>query len=366
MVPVARRNLFAEKTRLAMSALGVAFSIVLILIVLALYRGFSGIGGIIEELPADLWVVQQGTTDPFHSGSLLDESVAEQTAALPEVGHVTKVLARQMGLHATTQRVYFMALDATADLPGLPKAEAERFLPNPGEMTVDEVFARKEGLAVGDVVDLGPRDVRVSNVFSGGNAIITQFAFLSWDDAQAILGVPGAFNYLLVRLKPGASGDATASEIEKAVPGTRVFSSAEFADAIRQEMDETFLPVISLLVVIGFVVGVAVIGLTTYTATIERSREYGVIKAIGAPASYLYRVVAEQSLILGSIGFAVGLAATIVLARMLGNAVPEFVTDIRWYDVLGVLVAAMGMAGVSSYIPARRIGSIDPATVFHA
>src|SRR3990170_7970045 len=115
MVPVARRNLLAEKGRLAISVAGVAFSVVLILVVLSLYRGWGGLGGIIEELPADLWVVQQGTTDPFHSGSLLDESVAEQTATLPGVGHVTRVLARQMGLHATTQRVYFMALDATAD-----------------------------------------------------------------------------------------------------------------------------------------------------------------------------------------------------------------------------------------------------------
>jgi putative ABC transport system permease protein len=58
VVPVARRNLFAEKTRLAISVAGVAFAVRLILIVVALYRGWSSVGGIIEELPGDLWVVQ--------------------------------------------------------------------------------------------------------------------------------------------------------------------------------------------------------------------------------------------------------------------------------------------------------------------
>src|SRR3972149_6388912 len=142
MVPVARRNLFAEKTRLAISVAGVAFAVILILIVLALYRGWSGVGGIIEELPGDLWVVQIGTTDPLPSASLLPEETADEEAG------------------------------------GVALGASERFFPAPGEMAIDSVFARKSGLEEGEVVDLGSRQLRVSRVFSGGNAVITQFAFI--------------------------------------------------------------------------------------------------------------------------------------------------------------------------------------------
>ena len=62
-VPVARRSLFAERGRFADSVAGVAFAVLLILIVLALYRGFSRLGHTFEELPGDLWVVQQGTNN---------------------------------------------------------------------------------------------------------------------------------------------------------------------------------------------------------------------------------------------------------------------------------------------------------------
>src|SRR3972149_8761216 len=98
MVPVARRNLFSERARLAISVAGVAFAVVLILIVVALYRGWSGVGGIIEELPGDIWVAQQGTTGPFHSRSLLQETVATEGAAGPGVVRVSKGLARPLGV----------------------------------------------------------------------------------------------------------------------------------------------------------------------------------------------------------------------------------------------------------------------------
>src|SRR3989304_7133791 len=98
MVPVARRNLLAEKGRLAISVAGVAFSVVLILVVLSLYRGWGGLGGIIEEIPADLWVVQQGTTDPFHSVSVLREDLAEELAGVEGGRGVSKAFSRTMSV----------------------------------------------------------------------------------------------------------------------------------------------------------------------------------------------------------------------------------------------------------------------------
>jgi putative ABC transport system permease protein len=233
-------------------------------------------------------------------------------------------------------------------------------------MAIDSVFARKSGLEEGDVVDLGSRQLRVSRVFSGGNAVITQFAFISMEDAREVYAVPGTVNFLLLSLAAGVDQREVAAAVERTVPGVTVFESSEFADSIRKEIDESFLPVITLLMGIGFVVGVAVIGLTTYTAAIERSRDFAVMKALGASAGYLYRIVAAQSLTLGALGFVVGLGAAVLVARLASQAVPEFVTDIRWYDVLAVLVAAVMMSVVSSYIPARRIASIDPASVFRA
>ncbi len=127
-----------------------------------------------------------------------------------------------------------------------------------------------------------------------------------------------------------------------------------------------FLPVLVVLVAIGLVVGGAVIALTTYTATIEKARDYGVLKAVGASGGFLYRVVVEQSLIVGALGGGLGGGAAALAAPLLERSVPEFVTALGWADALWVLGAALGAAVAAAAVPARRIDRIDPAMVFRA
>ena len=74
---------------------------------------------------------------------------------------------------------------------------------------------------------------------------------------------------------------------------------------------------------IGFLVGGAVIALTTYTATIEKARDFGVLKAIGASDRFLYRIVVEQSVIVGVAGAAIGVAASALAASLIRPACPS-------------------------------------------
>jgi putative ABC transport system permease protein len=363
MVAVARRNLFAEKGKFAISVAGVSFSVLLILVVLSLYRGWSGIGGVIEELPADLWVMQQGTTDPFHSVSLLDEGVASQIEGLDGVETVAPTYARTMSVEVKGEStpLFLIALDPA----GIP-AGSSPYLPVPGTIAVDRSFSNKHGVGVGDSVEVDDRELHVAGTFAGGNAVMFQIAFIAPDDARAIFGFPGAANYFLVTLDDGADPAAVEEELQSTLGGVNVLTGQEFTDGLRREINEGFLPVVGVLVLIGFVVGVAVIGLTAYTATIEKARDFGVMKAVGASGGYLYRVVMSQSLIVGVIGFGVGLAGALAVSLFAEELVPEFVTELRWYDALGVFGASLVMALAASYLPITRINRIDPASVFRA
>ena len=364
MVPVARRNLVTEKVRLAISVAGVGFAVLLILVVVSMYRGWSSRGGIIEELPGDLWVVQKGTTDPFHSVSLVDANLSDRLAEVEGVGSVTKAYARTMGVTVGGENVplYVMALDGP---PGLDQGPT-RFFPEPGTIAIDRVFAKQHGLGVGDSVSIAGKPLRVAEVYSGGNVVLFQFAFVSSGDAAEIYRLADAVSYHLVSVAEGASRAVVAGRIESLGAPVDVYTSEGFAATIREMVNKSFLPVVAVIVLIGFVVGVAVIGLTTYTATIERARDFGVLKAIGATAGYLYRIIISQSLMVGVLGFVVGLGGSFLVARLATQAVPEFVTDIRWYDVLAVFAASLVMAVLSAYLPVRRIAGIDPASVFRA
>jgi putative ABC transport system permease protein len=367
MVPVARRNLLAEKGRFAISIAGVAFAVLLVLVVLALYRGFSRTGETFELLSGELWLVQSGTTDPFHSQSLITTGSLDSAGSVPGVLAAVPVLVRQMSFSSGTRELSarLLALDALSGL-SWDSSLSERYLPPRGTMLIDAILAAKEGLREGDLVRIGSLELRVGKVQPRSAEAFEPFVFINYQDAQAAFGVPGLLNFGMLVLAPSADPQHVATLIETAAPNTQVVTKHEFATAIRKEIDESFLPIIGILLAIGFTVGGAVVGLTIYTATIERSREFGVMKAVGASGAFLYRIVASQSVMLTGLGFALGLAGSLLVADAAQTLVPDFATQFRVSDIIGVMLGTVLMAFAASLVPARRLNGIDPALVFRA
>jgi putative ABC transport system permease protein len=366
MVPVARRNLFGEKVRLAMSVAGAACAVLLILLVASLYRGWSTSSRVLTNLPGDVWVAQTGTHDPFRSASSLPSGKAPALGAVPGVQLAVPVYARRLAFadRGKDQDVFFMALGVPETAP-LPAEVRSSFLPPRGGIVVDRVLARNAGLRVGESLDVLGRRLRVTRIRPGGNPLV-QLAFLNAADAPDVLGLRDATSFYLLSLAPGAGTAAVRRQAEQVIPGTEALTSEAFADATARLVNEGFLPVVGALVAIGFLVGGAVIALTTYTATIEKARDFGVLKAIGASDSFLYRIVVEQSVIVGVTGAALGVAASALAASLIEQRVPEFVTDLRLSDALGVFLVSVVVSVVAAWLPVRRINRIDPAIVFRA
>lgn len=366
MVPVARRNLFAEKGRFAMSVGGVAFAVLLILIVVSLYRGWSGTGSVYTKLPGEVWIAQAGTADPFHSTSLLPAGRGAGLARVPGVATVLPVFARHLAFPVAgggRADAYALAIAAPRGLR-LP-TEASRYFPAPGHVVIDRVLASEAGLRPGGRLDVLGRRLVVDRLLTGGNAIV-QFAFFNPVDGEALLGEPGRVSYYLLATTAGADLAAVGRAAAAVVPGSEAHTSAEFAKAFSKLVSSGFLSVVGVLVGIGFVVGGAVIALTTYTATVEKAGDFGVLKAVGASNSFVYRIVVWQSLLVGLAGSLLGIAASALAADLITRWVPEFVTDLRIVDALGVFGAAVLMSIAASFVPVQRLNRIDPAMVFRA
>lgn len=347
-----------------MSIGGVAFAVLLVLLVASLYRGWSQAGGLFEEIPGDVWLAQAGSDDPMRTASFLPADELGTLAALPGVRSVVPVYARRIGLRprGTEHSVYFLAVDTVRT--GTSSAVA-RFVPPPGTVVVDSVFASSAGLSVGDTIEILGRPMRIARIEPGGNPLFAA-GFMNAKDARSLLTLDGYVSYFLLSAAPGADPAAVAQAAAAAVPGSDAHTAADFTEATRDLVNQGFLPVVGALVGIGFLVGGAVIALTIYTATIEKARDFGVLKAIGADDGFLYRIVVQQSLIVGAAGAVLGIVASVLAATLIRRRVPEFVTDLRPLDAVVVLAIAIAIAVVAALVPARRIGRIDPAVVFRA
>ncbi len=366
VVPVARRNLLAEKGRLVMSVAGVAFALLLVLIIVSLYRGWSEASSVFEELPGDLWIAQAGTTDPFRAASLLPAESLDALTAIPGVVSALPVYARRIGFEQNGKNldVFFLSLDAPSR-PSIPASERERFFPGTGHVIIDGVLAGEADVEVGDALTVLGRPLVVESIRPGGNPLFT-VAFLNGVDGEALLGHEGFVNFFLVTAAPGANLDQIAEAATAAVPDSEARTSAEFAESMGELVNEGFLPVVGVLVAIGLVIGGAVIALTTYTATIEKARGFGVLQAVGASNAIVYRIVIAQSLSIGLLGSAIGVGAAALATTLIKRGVPEFVTELRWMDATGLFAAAVLVSIAAAYVPVHRINRIDPAMVFRA
>jgi putative ABC transport system permease protein len=373
MLLVARKNLFSERIRLAISVGGVALSVFLIGILLSLFRGWSlQVGGFVENVPADLWVASDGTTDFVAAASVLPGTLERQLKLIPEIEVVSPLIVRPMEMYRSgddprkTFDVQLVGYDPAIGIGG-PLAVIEgKSPPGPGEIVVDEAMRGRRGVQIGDKLGRGTRSLTVVGYAAGGDFIYTQVAFVTLDTAVEFLGLEPANQrtFFVVTLDDPSQRDSVASRIEAAMPGVQIIPGDEFASETRDRILGNILPILIVVLIVAFIVGLSVAGLTIYTATVEKSREYGILKAEGFTNPFLYRVVFVQSIVTGVLGFAAGAGLTVLVAPFAQDAVPQFVVFVRWQDILGIAGATLLMAVIAAYIPIRRLAGIDPVTVF--
>ena len=374
MLLVARKNLFSERTRLAISVGGVALSVFLIGILLALFRGWSEqVGGFVEKTPADLWVASDGTTDFLAASSALPGALGSNLKFVPEIDVVSPLIVRPMELHKSgndpddTFDIQLVGFDPLIGLGGpIAVKEGSKQLPGPGEIIIDNETSRRYGVHIGDRVVKGTKSLPVVGIATGGDFVYTQVAFVTLETAVDFINLEPATirTFFLLTIHNPEDAGKLATRLGAATPGAKYIQPDDFANETRSRILGNILPILIVVLIVAFIVGLAVAGLTIYTATVEKSREYGILKAEGFTNPYLYRVVFEQSMITGALGFLLGAGLTILVAPFAQGSVPQFVVFVRWQDILGIAGITLLMALIAAYIPVRRISSIDPVTVF--
>jgi putative ABC transport system permease protein len=166
-------------------------------------------------------------------------------------------------------------------------------------------------LSVGDELKFGDKSFTVAEVRGIGNVLVTQFAFITLESFREIFSVSSSVNYVLVKAQDGVF-IGKPHPVARAT-GTRVLGlhHRTVRGTGQREGDRRFPADHPSDLVISFIVSLAVLSLVIYSATIERAREYAIMKVIGASPMGLYRIVLSQSIFIAVVGFGagVGLAA---------------------------------------------------------
>jgi putative ABC transport system permease protein len=207
------------------------------------------------------------------------------------------------------------------------------------------------------------KDFTIVGLSSGTTSWMTSFFFMRKDAAEDLLLAPGATSYLLVTTSKDANPDDILKKLSN-LSGINALTKSEMAANDLKLFARVFSAPLKLMVGIAFLVGTMIVGLVIYTITVERQREYGVIKAIGGANRILYQVVLTQALVAALLGTLVGVLLAYAISQWIMSARPQFLISFDPYDVGSALLAGLLMALVAALFPARMVAGLAPAEVF--
>jgi putative ABC transport system permease protein len=362
---VARKNLVQEKTRLALSVGGVALAIMLVLILDGLLAGmYRQITAYLDHSQASIVVAQEGVENLLGATSLLPPETEARVEAITGVKQVVPILSQFviLDLHGKKQPAYLIGYDR--ELGGGPWEIVEGRPPrNDKEMVFDQVLAERHGLGLGDLVQVMDRDFRIVGVSGGTVSWMTSFIFLPKTAVEELLRAPGAMSFLLVSLRQGQPPEPVRDRIAR-LDDLEVLLKSDMAANDTRLFARFFSAPVRLMTGIAFLVGALVVGLVIYTTTVERQREYGVLKALGARNWLLYRVVLAQAVLAELLGTALGIGAARAASELIMAARPQFLVVLQ-ADMAGrAAVIGLGMALLAALFPARVVARLAPAEVF--
>jgi len=354
MVPLARRLLLRNRGGFLVTTAGVAATVSLLLFLFAVHAGVKdGSTRYVRTAGVDVWIAQKGSDNILKSSSFLPASLAERVRRMDGVraaSPLVRVIAKGEVRGRLTSTLFLFGFDPQTRL-GAPANAPEM---RPGEIVLDEAFARKYALRVGDAISIQRRTFRIAGLSEGTNALVSQFGFVRFDDGAAILGLKDTASFIVVR---GA--------LRETLPGYDVFTNDEFVRRHEEEMDSGVLPVFAAAAIFGAAVGGFIVALMLYSSALERRDDYATLKALGAGHAYLLRLVIAQALLVTLAGCIAGALFTAAITPLLLRLVPAIA--LRYSPMFALMLpAALFIGAIAAAAPLRVLRRIYPGEVFRA
>lgn len=361
-VPVGRRNLFSERRRAVLGIAGVAVSLLMVLALGGIFAGaMREVTRYIDTSGADLFVSQRGVRTMHMSSSSIPLAAVERIRRLPGVRWADPILYDSGALVASDERELTYLIGYMPGARGGPASLVAGTEPGPGEIVLDERAAATLGVGVGGRVRTLDRSWQVSGLTSGMTNIVNSVSYVPFDDFATARGLGGIASYVLVGSSDPA--DVMVRRIEDAT-GLTAQSRAGFSAEERQGVRDMSTELMQIMTFAAFLIGLAVIGLTLYAATLSRLREIGVMKALGATPPRLGGIVLAQAAWTVGAALAVALLLALALGWVLDRTAATIPLVVEAPSVARAAVGGVLLGALGAIAPLVKVTRVDPATVF--
>jgi len=338
-----------------LSIIAIAIQVILVLMIVGLTSGvISEWGKRVEGVGADILVQPPNASIFFAFLSVgMQESLGEKIAALSGVDEVapTVILTEQKNL-VMVYGIDYKSFNALSK--GFLFRDGRPF-EGPDEVIADDIIAQTKHLKVGSQVTLLDHTFTVCGIVGHGKG--ARF-FIPIRTAQEIAGAEKRVSMFYVRSK--GDTEATRAQILKLTPENSIRLLSEYVTLMTSSNLPQLRPFTRTMMALGIVVSFLVVLLNMHTMVMERTREIGILKALGFSRFDVVRMLLGETLRLTLMGTGLGIALTFLTQAVLKQTNPGLTILISPVWIFSSTILAIVGAATGAVYPALRAASYDP------
>lgn len=359
LAPVWRR-LNRRRGRSLLTGAGIGIGVMIVVMLGAITEGFlDQFSTLASGAGADLAMMQAQTADI--SLSTIDERVGRQIATMPDVAAVSGMTMGFVSTPDVPMMLVFGLEPSEFTIEQFPVVEG-RSMQRRGEMIIGRQIANSLRQGPGDLVRIMGRPFRVAGIYETGVGYQDAGAVIDQREAQALFEKPHQVSFYQVRLHDPQKVDLVIHQIEQRFPQVSVSRSAQlFENTEDIAMMRGFITVLSSIAIVVGSVGVMN---TLLMSVFERTREIGVLRALGWRRRQILEQILAESLVLAVLGGIAGTLLGVFLVYLMGF-IPLWggmlSGSFKPVIFLQAALVALGLGLIGGVYPAWRATRLQPA-----
>jgi putative ABC transport system permease protein len=349
-------NIRCRPVRTLLNIFLLALPVTLILTLIGLSQGFIGDSAKrVQGAGADIVYRPPGSSVMALSGMPLPEKLIETLSHEPHVAQATGVGVQNIG---GFDNVTGIDLDGFNRMSGGFTLIEGHLFRQPGEVLVDRYYAAQRHVHAGGTLNLLNRGWTVAGVVEPGKLA---HLFVPLHELQGLVSATGKISLVYLKLDDPARTDQVIEALKAKYDNNQIFSMKEMMSLISVDNVPMLSGFIDAVIGLGVVVGFAVAFLAMYMAVLQRTREIGIFKSLGATKGFITSLILAEAFALGLGGTVLGILFTFgtrwVMSIIQPASLPEAIV-FSWWPIAGLVIVAAALLG--ALYPATMALRQDP------
>jgi putative ABC transport system permease protein len=350
-------NLRARPVRTVLSVAAVTLQVFLLLILMGLTDGIVGEWAErVQGIGADI-LVQPPNASPFiaFSSAILPEEMASPLRAVSGVQKLSPVVA-VINTNSTSM-IYGIDYESFNGLGTGFLIRAGGPFQGPNDVIIDDIKAKSKGHQLGETIELLNHRFRICGIVEHGRGARY---FIPLRTAQELLAVEGRVSMFWIQT--AGQPEKVHAQLVQLFPRHRIRLMSEYMSLMVSSNLPEVKPFTRAVILVGLVITFLVVLLSMYTVVLERTREIGILKALGASRWTIVGLLLREALVIAAVGAVLGVLASYGVEQAVRVLRPTLRIDVTLLWTAQGVALALGGCVLGSVYPALRAAAADPVS----